>query len=100
MTRPGFITIRPGFRVSEGATLGFISRCGNYTARRFRNLFKTTAPAHDASLAARLGCVGASGNVQVVSHAPSIGVETKHDDGSSWHEQRAAERKEDASDRP
>lgn len=43
MTARGFLTIRPGFRVSPGATLGFSARCGNHTARRFRKLFKSPA---------------------------------------------------------
>ena len=79
MTHHDFITIRPGFRVSDGATLGFISRCGNHTARRFRKLFKSR-PAHDSALPAKVGGVGASGNVSNVSHASIMSAGTNDDE--------------------
>lgn len=81
MTARDFLTIRPGFRVSPGATLGFSARCGNHTSGRFRKLFQSPTPTRLAvtSLAAQASDRVGVGTDGALAHVPKV-MDGEHDD--------------------
>ena len=82
MTAPRFFTVYAGFRVSSGASLGFLARCGDDTPSRVRQFLKTAASMRNAALPAKVGGVGASsGGCGHGLHADNMRGERPDGDG-------------------